>query len=270
VPERLDAAAGEGGREKAAEGLNLVGRFLALSVALHAAFFAGFLLWEGKALPGLPERQALHISWVSISRDAVGAAGMKPSPAERPVRNVGRLLPPSAIEKEEVPVRLFSEPVPLRTGLEREANQLPAMAAPGPNGSHSPVSVRESAPAEEAQGGTIAKQPSASGLPDAESPRAASGVKPPRYLENSRPDYPVIARLRGYEGVVWLSVEVSPDGRVGDLRIKKSSGFDVLDQSAVRAVKTWRFEPARSMGAPVSMWVDLPVRFVLTDGSLPS
>ena len=95
-------------------------------------------------------------------------------------------------------------------------------------------------------------------------------MKPPRCLENARPDYPAMARLRGYEGVVWLSVQVSPEGRVGDLRIKKSSGFDILDRAATRAVKTWRFEPATSMGNPVPMWVDLPIRFVLTEGALAS
>jgi len=35
-------------------------------------------------------------------------------------------------------------------------------------------------------------------------------------------------------------------------------------------VKTWPFEPATSMGNPVPMWVDLPIRFVLTEGALAS
>lgn len=95
-----------------------------------------------------------------------------------------------------------------------------------------------------------------------------SGVKTasiavPKYRENTYPSYPWIARLRGYEGIVVISAEVNPDGSVGHLRVKKSSGYAVLDRSALDAVKTWRFEPGRKMGNPVSMWVDVPVKFVL-------
>ena len=88
----------------------------------------------------------------------------------------------------------------------------------------------------------------------------------PRYRDNTRLAYPLIARMRGYEGVVLLAAEVGVDGRVGALRIKKSSGYPVLDRCAYDTVLTWRFEPGRRMGKPVPMWVDVPVRFVLRDG----
>jgi TonB family protein len=87
----------------------------------------------------------------------------------------------------------------------------------------------------------------------------------PRYRENDHPVYPWIARLRGYEGVVLLSAEIYADGKVGNLKLKKSSGFTVLDRSALNAVKTWKFEPGRRMGRPISMWVDVPVKFILKD-----
>lgn len=87
----------------------------------------------------------------------------------------------------------------------------------------------------------------------------------PRYRENTHPVYPLVARLRGYEGVVLLSAEVSVDGRVGGLKIKSSSGYAVLDKSALEAVKTWKFDPGRKMGKPTGMWVDVPVKFLLKD-----
>ncbi|MCX5835945.1 MAG: energy transducer TonB, partial [Deltaproteobacteria bacterium] len=71
--------------------------------------------------------------------------------------------------------------------------------------------------------------------------------------------------LRGYEGVVLLSAEIYADGHVGNLKLKKSCGFAVLDRSALDAVKTWKFEPGRRMGRPISMWVDVPVKFILRD-----
>ncbi len=87
----------------------------------------------------------------------------------------------------------------------------------------------------------------------------------PRYNENTPPIYPSVARRRGYEGVVLISAEILVDGSVGELEIKKSSGHNILDRSALKAVKKWKFEPARRMGYPVTMRVDVPVRFVLND-----
>jgi TonB family protein len=87
----------------------------------------------------------------------------------------------------------------------------------------------------------------------------------PRYLNAARPAYPLMARMRGYEGVVLLAVEVLTDGRPGEVRIKKSSGYALLDQSALNAVRAWRFEPARKMDVPLVMTVDIPVRFSLSE-----
>jgi TonB family protein len=87
----------------------------------------------------------------------------------------------------------------------------------------------------------------------------------PRYLNAARPSYPLMARMRGYEGVVLLAVQVLPDGRAGEVRIKKSSGYVLLDQSALNAVRAWRFEPARKMDTPLVMTVDIPVRFSLNE-----
>lgn len=88
---------------------------------------------------------------------------------------------------------------------------------------------------------------------------------PPRYLSASRPAYPLLARMRGYEGVVLLTVDILADGATGQARIKKSSGYALLDQSALNAVKSWRFEPARNRGNALMMTVEIPIRFSLKD-----
>ncbi len=270
LPEGFDAAVGERDGVRAAPRRNLIGGFLVLSMGLHVFFFAALLFGRGNDLPALPERRALQVSWVEIYRPVAVAAGARPSPAVRPVAGGRALLQPAETNQQEVPVRIFSEPIALPTRMERDAGPSPDHGSADAEGSSGSAAVRESLPVEGVRAVAIAKGPSASGFPGAESPHATGGVKPPRYLENARPDYPAMARLQGYEGVVWLSVQVSPEGRVGDLRIKKSSGFDILDRAAARAVKTWRFEPATSMGNPVPMWVDLPIRFVLTEGALAS
>jgi len=95
---------------------------------------------------------------------------------------------------------------------------------------------------------------------------AYTSTAKPRYQENAPPSYPVSARLRGYEGIVLISAEILSEGRVGNVKIKSSSGYAILDQSALEAVRAWKFDPARKMGKPVPVRVDIPIRFVLNDG----
>jgi TonB family protein len=85
-----------------------------------------------------------------------------------------------------------------------------------------------------------------------------------RYAKNPAPDYPAEARLRGEEGTVVVRVLVAADGSVRWVEIAKSSGFDLLDQQALRTVRTrWRFVAARRKGVAVDSWVLVPIRFVL-------
>ena len=83
------------------------------------------------------------------------------------------------------------------------------------------------------------------------------------YRSNPKPDYPEEARRQHQEGVVLLSVEVGTDGRPSSVSLKNSSGFPLLDQAAIQAVKRWTFEPARSGPLAVASRVDVPVRFNL-------
>jgi len=43
-----------------------------------------------------------------------------------------------------------------------------------------------------------------------------------------------------------------------------------LDDSALEAVRAWRFEPARRMGAVVDAWVEIPIRFQALAGVIRS
>ena len=115
-----------------------------------------------------------------------------------------------------------------------------------------------------AQGMASAGKMSYLGYAKGEAPAAGRlTIAAPHYNENTLPTYPLLARRRGYAGVVMLSVEVLADGRVGHLEMKKSSGYDLLDRSALEAVRDWKFSPAKKMGRPINMWVDVPVRFEL-------
>jgi protein TonB len=95
--------------------------------------------------------------------------------------------------------------------------------------------------------------------------RGGPGGASPKYGENPKPPYPLEARNKGYQGRVLLKVEVLPDGRVGEIELKESSGYEVLDESALATVKKWRFIPARKGKVAISCWVNVPITFQLKD-----
>jgi len=88
----------------------------------------------------------------------------------------------------------------------------------------------------------------------------------PRYNDNAKPAYPRRARLRGEQGTVLLSVHVTEDGRVGDVRIAQSSGFPELDEAGLAAVRHWTFHPARRGDRAIAASIRVPIRFRLEDG----
>ena len=87
----------------------------------------------------------------------------------------------------------------------------------------------------------------------------------PGYRYNPRPDYPSEARTAHQEGLVMLGVQVNAEGHVSNVTLSKSSGYPLLDKSAMEAVRRWTFDPAREGGFPVASRVDVPVRFTLKD-----
>jgi protein TonB len=85
----------------------------------------------------------------------------------------------------------------------------------------------------------------------------------PRYKDNPPPRYPRMAKRRGYEGRTVLEVEVFENGRVGNVVIAETSGFEVLDRAALKSVKKWIFVPGTENGKRVRQQVMVPVRFDL-------
>lgn len=96
-----------------------------------------------------------------------------------------------------------------------------------------------------------------------QSSEGASTEAKPSYLRNPSPRYPEISRRLGEEGVVLLFVIVNREGYVVEVRVDQSSGHSLLDEAAVKAVKRWKFEPARLGPLPVESKVRIPVRFQL-------
>lgn len=95
-------------------------------------------------------------------------------------------------------------------------------------------------------------------------PAAASArYSGPDYQRNPPPAYPKIARQNGWQGLVLLEVLVNTRGLVESVRVRKSTGYRILDRAALEAVRSWRFRPARAAGLPIASTVEVPVQFVL-------
>lgn len=85
------------------------------------------------------------------------------------------------------------------------------------------------------------------------------------YAHNPKPDYPSIAKSRGWQGKVMLRVQVSAEGLSDAVTVEHSSGHEMLDESAIEAVKKWRFIPAKRGETAVASSVIVPIIFTLRD-----
>ena len=83
----------------------------------------------------------------------------------------------------------------------------------------------------------------------------------PEVLDKTSPRYPKAAREAGIEGTVIVQALVGRDGLVKDVRVTKP--IPGLSESAIDAVRKWRFKPAKSKGASIAVWVAVPVKFTL-------
>lgn len=133
---------------------------------------------------------------------------------------------------------------------------------------HNPVAASASATA----ANKSATTQSASGAPNtashaapASTAQARGSNSEPRFrVPPSAPEYPKASRMRRQEGTVLLEVKLGTQGEQLQVVLLKSSGFPLLDRSALKAVKGWQFLPQEINGQGVSHVVRIPVRFELT------
>lgn len=77
-------------------------------------------------------------------------------------------------------------------------------------------------------------------------------------------DYPHVARLRGWEGTVLLAFNVEANGRLEDIHIARSSGYAVLDDSALSALrKVERLVETTAWLQPRELTMQIPVIYRL-------
>lgn len=84
----------------------------------------------------------------------------------------------------------------------------------------------------------------------------------PEFLVRIDPEYPDLLRRAGIEGRVVVRAWIGLDGRVRDVRLVQSD-HEGFNAATLAAVFRWRFRPAEQAGAPVEVWMPIPVRFRL-------
>jgi len=162
---------------------------------------------------------------------------------------------PVAMAAKEPPL-LTTVPVvtkPPKIPVVVESPRQPAELQPKPSSSSATAAVH---------GDDSSREP---GL-DTTTQQAQVGVKAnPDYLKNPEPPYPLTARRRHQEGLILLTVKVTAQGHAATVVLKQSSGFPLLDDAALNAVRKWEFQPARIGSMAVESEIEVPVRFKLTD-----
>ena len=204
-----------------------------LSLLLHIGAVAALVKAEATITEPRPDMDPPKLQGVLIAPEPKIAP---PPPKAEPVKPPAKPTP--------------KKPPPQKTPTYKTPPPVAKAAAAAPVRPASRT-VTSQAPASQATSSAISTQ-----LPSAD----AAG------LNNKAPVYPLLSRKRKEQGTVWLLLLVSKDGLVTQLKLKKSSGFDRLDQAALQAVKAWKFQPARQQGQPIDYWYELPLKFSLQQG----
>ena len=92
-------------------------------------------------------------------------------------------------------------------------------------------------------------------------------VKVPKLVKHKNPAYPEMARRAKVQTTVEMLATLLPDGTVGDVIVTKGSGIPELgfEDSALKAVKKWVYEPVLLHGKPTPVQFEVIVKFSLTD-----
>ncbi len=261
---------------------------------LGSTLFHGALLWvpfpmsAGGARENVP--RVVRVRLVDPPRTEAtkptgrteSAAKVKPAKAARPATPTQpRVEPrsrtpvvkapaqtPSPVDSEPGQVKTVAKKPPKRVRPEParpRRTETAAMAAENPRITTAGVTARKPA----RRDGSGEKPQLARGV----APAASAGgdiqttvdLSPVRYARTVKPRYPRKARRAGWEGTTVLKVRVDPDGAPDRVMVDRTSGFDILDAAAVKAVQRWRFHPARRGIEALSSWVRVPVAFKLKE-----
>jgi protein TonB len=196
---------------------------------------------------------------VGVKEHPLSEAPSPPPPEIEMRKNLVNETLPLPVEEKERDIRdreeqVEKKPIVLASLNPETVSTIQRETLPGPSPSD-PLPSASPSPSVEEETKHVAKYPSLS--------EGEVALIHPKYAENPKPLYPQEARKKGFQGEVVLKVEVLSSGLVGQVKVKKSSGHEILDRSALSAVKQWKFFPAKRGESAIASWVNIPIKFQL-------
>ena len=140
--------------------------------------------------------------------------------------------------------------------------QMPLPVAASPS-STAPAPAESAPPAPAAPAAPAAAAAPAIGRPTME----ISAPKNVSHLDCNiaKPDYPALSRRRGETGTAYVRFVVGLTGNLENVELKKSSGYDRLDDAALAAVRASACKPYLENGVPIRAAYTQPYQFGLSD-----
>lgn len=87
---------------------------------------------------------------------------------------------------------------------------------------------------------------------------------PPKPAQRTPMQYPPEARQKGVTGFVTVNLLINAQGQVEKVKVLESQPGGVFEDAAVKAVRGWRFQPAKYEGEAVKVWAKQKIRFNLS------
>ncbi len=91
--------------------------------------------------------------------------------------------------------------------------------------------------------------------------RVSGAVEAAKLTAHPEPEYPLLAKIAHVQGTVKLDALIGKDGSIQELKL--ISGNPLLVQSAMDAVRKWRYQPTLLNAAPVEVATEIDVKFAL-------
>jgi protein TonB len=226
---------------------------LILVLLLHIR--AGQWLLQPQEPVTLAQPLMMEVSLVSIPGQQASTASPKPVEPPKPKKT-----PVKKPLKKKTPVKHKPAQPPKTEAI---AEEIPLTPSPAESTAESTAesstaelsTLKDSSPASGASASTSKTQSNAE-------PYTAASVNA-NYGFNPPPKYPAIAKRRGWQGTVRLRVSVSAEGYSEAVAIYSRSGYEELDESAVEAVRKWRFIAAKRGDTAIASSVIVPIVFKL-------
>ena len=195
---------------------------------------------------------------------------LQASQGRLPKQSMQQFTPPSVVVRNEAPKLPMEPTVVIPPDVHIAQPNLPNLGDPL---SHMPASLPSNGTGSgggigEGSGGGVGSGtgpgfgPGHGGGTGGGAFRVGGGVSAPKIIYQPDPEYSEEARKAKYQGTCVLWLVVGADGKPREIRVQRTLGLG-LDEKAIEAVKTWRFEPALKDGKPVAVQINVEVSFRL-------